>query len=286
MTDNYPNFFLVGASKSGTTAVAEALDQHPEISMSAVKEPRFFNKFDHPLDIISQESFSQYINTHFGSNSSKVRGEASVDYLSSSRAAEWLSHYFPKSKILIILRNPIDRTKSLYEMATRHGFKESFQYAIRENGFLIQQNTYYEKVKSYLDRFPREQILILEHSDVREDWVESIRRILHFLEVDINEIPPFIERNIGGVPVNAFWKKIANRKLIALTKRFIPREAQKKLDNFLKSRYYKKIDVSTNDELYMRDFYVQDTILLDQLLGTHFQERWFQRNNAKSPGGK
>ncbi|MFN9602153.1 MAG: hypothetical protein ACK6A7_01745, partial [Planctomycetota bacterium] len=62
--------------------------------------------------------------------------------------------------------------------------------------------------------------------------------------------------------------------------------AQKKLDNFLKSRYYKKIDVSTNDELYMRDFYVQDTILLDQLLGTHFQERWFQRNNAKSPGGK
>ena len=60
MNEFRPNFFIIGASKCGTSALADALKIHPDIFMSERKEPNFFNKFDPPDSIIQQRDFERY----------------------------------------------------------------------------------------------------------------------------------------------------------------------------------------------------------------------------------
>jgi hypothetical protein len=128
-----PNFFIIGAPKSGTTALYDSLKQHPEIYMSPVKEPHFFALNEQPPvwagpagSYLRQTAVwrpRDYFMLFAGVTNQCTVGEASTRYLRSPLAAQRIKQYLPESKLVAILRQPADRAYSDYVFRIQHGWE-------------------------------------------------------------------------------------------------------------------------------------------------------------------
>ena len=186
MDVSLPNFLLVGAPKCGTTAIASHMAQHPDIYMSAIKEPKYFTAQSIPFPLrgpgdefvenFTVKTLDIYKKLFQRLNGEKAVGEASVDNL-----------YFPEQvipliktllgdvKIIIVLRNPVDRAFSAYKNLLRDGretltFEEGLriepQRRLKGYEYLWRYQDlgfYYERVKAYMAHFTHVKVLILEH---------------------------------------------------------------------------------------------------------------------------
>ncbi len=270
-----PNFFIVGASKAGTSALADALSQHPEIFMSKIKEPNFFNKFDSLASIISKDDLSEYSRYFEEVTDEKVIAEASVDYLPSKRSASWISKFNPQAKVLIIIRNPLERSRSMYEMYVRHGYRESFDHAIKVDGFLVKQNLYFDQVQRFFDCFPNNQVLIIEHRDLLDSWNGVTEKIMDFLEVD-NKYPIHrVWKNVGGIPKNRFIRVLTSRSLVKILKKFVPKFMRNTIDKFMKENMYQKMVISQEQMAYLKSNYKNDVEKLSKLVDRDLVTCWF-----------
>ena len=119
-----PNFLIIGAAKGGTTSLYHYLNQHPQVYMSPMKEPRFFAleneklNFQNPdkaINKTSVTSLSEYYKLFDGVTNETAIGEASPLYMYSTKAVERIAHYVPTAKLIAILRNPVDRAYSCYK---------------------------------------------------------------------------------------------------------------------------------------------------------------------------
>ena len=117
-----PNLFIVGAPKSGTTALYEYLKVHPEIFMSAYKEPHYFGS---DLRGPRMEQFRgndrKYLSLFAAATNEKWVGEASIWYLYSQRAAQEIKAYDPNAAIIIMLRNPLEMGYSMFYQSSYTG---------------------------------------------------------------------------------------------------------------------------------------------------------------------
>src|SRR5262245_16436607 len=115
-----PNFFIVGAAKAGTTSLHAYLSAHPQVFMPALKEPHYFAdfelspEFDNFMPVIRDQP--AYQDLFRGSQGSTAVGEASPSYLCDPAAAARIKAAIPDAKIVISLRNPVDRAYSHYLM--------------------------------------------------------------------------------------------------------------------------------------------------------------------------
>lgn len=195
--ENLPNFLIIGAAKSGTTALYHLIRQHPDVFMSKVKEPGFFANDDQ-----YEKGIDWYCHTYFRhAEGSKARGEASTRYLASNRAPHrvW-EDLGPEVRLLAVLRNPVERAWSLYWHLVRDGFEElTFSEAlareqdrIRDPDLIrtgslhfayVTSSLYAEQIQTWLRVFPREQLLVMLHEDL-EDPRAALRRVFAFLRVD------------------------------------------------------------------------------------------------------
>src|SRR6185312_16840962 len=101
----FPNFFIIGAPKCGTTALSEYLRRHPNIGFSEQKEPHYFND-----DFSSRHIYSldEYMKCFASNSADKVAiGEASVFYLSSRSAVRNILQHMPDAKFIVMLRDPV-----------------------------------------------------------------------------------------------------------------------------------------------------------------------------------
>ena len=214
---NFPDFFIPGAPKSGTTSLYYYLKSHPEIFMPYRKEPWFFcfypkgEPWKYPkLEPKPILDINEYLQLFSNSEGFKKRGEASVYYLPYYKTTiENIRRFYGKKrkslKFIIILRNPIDRAYSHYLMLKSKGVENlSFKKAIIEiknrlnNNWAIDYDyiyvgKYYNPVKAYIEEFGRDNIKVYLYEDLKEkpEWV--IRDIFEFLGVDSN----FLPRNLG-----------------------------------------------------------------------------------------
>ncbi len=109
---NRPDFLIIGAQKSGTTTLFKALSMHPEIGVPLKKEQQFFSSND-----FHSEGWDSYM-SRLKVKSGKLRyGEASPHYLSSHIASKRIAAECSESKLIVLLRNPIDRAYSHYLMS-------------------------------------------------------------------------------------------------------------------------------------------------------------------------
>lgn len=108
-----PTFFIVGAPKTGTTALASYLAEHPRIFMSRIKEPHYF-----ALDLkrpVWVHDMEMYLSLFRRATKQHIAiGEASVWYLFSSVAVRGIREFNPDARIIVMLRNPIDMVASLH----------------------------------------------------------------------------------------------------------------------------------------------------------------------------
>jgi hypothetical protein len=148
-----PNFFVIGAPRSGTTSVYEYLHAHPDVCMSTTKEPDFFAQpaWDevHPMgggstpallreDAQRNEYLSAELPVYEGlfsgaSNESRL-GEASAIYLGHPTAAWHLHEYFPDAKFVVILRDPAERAYSHLVHAKRIYAEQGVEFPVGGEG--------------------------------------------------------------------------------------------------------------------------------------------------------
>ncbi len=209
-----PNFFVVGASKSGTTALWKALSQHPDVFMSPVKEPRFFS---------GNGSSHEYLSLFAAANGQRAIGESSGDYLPSAEAARRIRRNIPDAKLIALLRQPVERAHSHYWYRVRRGDERarSFEHALaREETLGVgappwqyyrRRGFYHSQLSAYLALFPREQLSI----HLYEDWCDSphrtLRELFTFLGVDPGVVPTLAKHNVGTAPRSRALHRLVRR---------------------------------------------------------------------------
>lgn len=198
-----PDFFIVGAPKSGTTALYHYLKLHPDVFLSEVKEPHFFGADLYFKKIWYNNDERQYLSYFEGVKNEKRVGEASTSYLYSLRAAEEIKKFSPKADIIIILRNPPDMMYSLHsEMLFDcrediQDFKQALEAGKRDKKKNISRRKnkrkwlYYRdaakysgQVKRYLDIFGPQKVHIIIFDDFIKDTEREYAKVLEFLKVD------------------------------------------------------------------------------------------------------
>ena len=278
-----PSFFVVGAPKAGTTSICETLANHPSVNFSQVKEPNFFLEFDKSLSEIPPQKMSEYEKLFDVNAPEKIRGEGSVRYLASENAVYWIKQYVPSAKIIIILRNPIDRIVSLYEMYNRlYDVNISKEEMIKEDHHLVKQCLMYDCIMSYIDSFSQDQVFIMIYDDFVKNPSNELNKLYKFLEIDeVNSISTNY-RNKGGMPKSKFFNVFKNRQLIQTVKKFLPLSWHTPIDNFIKSIFFKKMSLTTEQKKKLANVFNSDVIKLSKLLDRDLCQIWFNKANLKS----
>jgi hypothetical protein len=198
-TSDRLNFLIMGAQKSGTTALTYFLMQHSEIYIPERKEMHFF---DDETAFASSLEAVDYGSYHAGfdiPSRAKVVGEATPIYMYWTPAAQRIKQYNPSIKLIFILRNPIDRAYSHYNWARRVMDKESlpFSVAIRLEGLrnveqfpmqsrwhsYVDRGYYARQIKHLLRYFSLSQMLFIKTEDLRNNHSATLDRIFDFLGV-------------------------------------------------------------------------------------------------------
>ena len=192
--DNRLDFIIAGTQKGGTTALFRYLRAHPRIQMPRVKEVHFFDRDEH-----FREGNPDYgrLHAHFDFAIPGItRGEATPVYMywQDSPARIWA--YNPDIRLVVVLRNPIERARSQWQMETERGRESvSFSEAIRgEQERCRQALPAQHRVFSYVDRgfyceqlrrlwrfFPRDHVLVLRHEDLVDDPRGVVARTCAFI---------------------------------------------------------------------------------------------------------
>ena len=168
-----PNFLIIGAAKAGTTSLYEHFRAHPEIFMPRLKEPRFFSydgrggKLKFPVQTVEE-----YAALFEGVRDEKAIGEATPHYLTSPAAAGRIHALLPRAKLVASLRNPVDRSYSIYQMNQRNQAVHAgvpFAQAMRTDPHL--QDSYSAHLERFFALFPRKQlkIILLEDLEARPE---------------------------------------------------------------------------------------------------------------------
>jgi Sulfotransferase family len=214
-----PDFFIVGHSKCGTTALYEMLRRHQQIHMPA-KEPRYFSMQNTDLDEGASiqaspghengdsgtrpHTLDAYLELFAGALPGQRIGEATPSYLRSNLAAGRIATMQPQAKIIALLREPTSflRSYHLQSLRTYNETQTSFAKAIelqdsRRQGKNIPRSSgtpedlqyfnhvrYVEQLQRFRDVFPSEQVLVLIYEDFRRDNEATVRKVLRFLDVD------------------------------------------------------------------------------------------------------
>lgn len=214
----FPNFFVIGAAKSGTTSLYNYLAQHPDIYMSPVKEPNYFSflgespnyigpsaNTENPFfrDRLKREKYEfsvtslrDYEQLFSGVRGETAIGESSVSYLYFPAAANQIRERVPDAKLIAILRDPVSRAYSKYQQFRRDGSEHLVDFAealaaepdrIRNNWsptwFYVDRGFYYRQLRTYYELFERNQIHISLYEDFSSDPRGQLAKIFHFLGV-------------------------------------------------------------------------------------------------------
>jgi hypothetical protein len=213
-----PNLFIVGAPKCGTTAVYHYLADHPDIFMAPFKEPHFFGS-----DLTNRygmQDRTQYLRLFADAGDVRWRGEASVYYLMSLRAAAEIREFAPDARILITLREPVETMYSLHAQRVFSGNEDirDFQAALEAEadrargkqiprGCKFVEALQYRKVVQYraqlerfLAAFGRDRVKIILFDDLRVDVSAVYRDILAFLELPDDGRIDFEVHNLNERP--------------------------------------------------------------------------------------
>ncbi len=173
-----PNFIVIGPGKTGTTWLYKCLEAHPQVELArGTKETFFFNQY-------YDRGLAWYENFFAGCNGAAI-GEVSNNYFFSEAAAARIAQHIPQVKLIVMLRNPLDRAISAYLFRRRHGLSEgNFQDTIKARPKIITNNFFDVFLDIYLKYFRREQILVAFHDDIKTDPQALLRQVYDFIGVD------------------------------------------------------------------------------------------------------
>lgn len=216
-----PNFFVIGPGRTGTTSLYYYLDQHPSLSKSAYDELGFFDVNFH-LGLQWYRSLFPSILTKFRIKS-KTKFFMTYDVTPSYIRRPWVAHrmkkLFPNSKLVIVLRNPVDKTYSHFHLSTKFGETRTFEEVIDEdmNDILkwnvdkkddnyfatkvekskLARGFYIEQIPIWFKLFSKNQILIISSEDLALNTKDTMNHIFQFLNLPKFDIPNTEKVNVS-----------------------------------------------------------------------------------------
>ena len=235
----FPNLFIIGAMKSGTTTLHNTLGEHPEIFMAPCKEPNYFLGVslrdhswfdDHPYDSQGRWYFKLFdearCNPRF-----KYAGESSTDYAKYplfKNCAQRIKAFNQYARFIYIVRDPVERTISHYwhDVRTAKTGKSMIDAVVSDRN-LIDFSDYALQLAQYLRAFPKEQIYVLTLEHFRDNRHDALRGIFEWLGVNAtirvqelersNETPdfPYVPRSgmgwLARLSLKRDWRKTTGR---------------------------------------------------------------------------
>jgi len=281
--ERWPNFFIVGVPKAGTTSLYEYLKDIPRIYLSPLKEPAYFSDPFFPSDAPKRKRIQnkfEYLKLFDDVKNEKVIGEATPSYMVFPEVPINIHKVAPTAKILISLRDPVERLFSSYLMHLRldnynfsfkEGIENIFKKSVKTDWLRrwLDVGLYYESVKRYLDIFGSKQVKII----IFEEWIKepqnTIQEILDFLEIDykISDLESEAH-NPFSLPRGSIAKHILTNKRIAqIAQKTLSSELRNFIkDNFLLTKKGKpKMDEKSRSML--KKYYEDNVHKLENLLG-------------------
>ena len=259
-----PDFIIIGAAKAATTWIVHQLQQHPDVFLPG-PEPHYFSTEYERGD-------AWYANLFADAAAGQVVGEKSADYLAHPLAARRIRLLTPDVRLVVQLRNPVERAYSDYCMLFRRGTvgapPEKYLQKGAERPRFLEDGLYHRHLSRFLDLFPRERIALVLHEDIRREPEAVIERLSGHLGLE-----PHVATAEVGARVNdsdAAMLPLALRKLLAPIK---PMAAPLRRHPWFQSAHSAlarrpEYPPLTNDlRRRLRDFYAADIERLGPMVG-------------------
>lgn len=281
-----PNFFIIGAAKSGTSSLHAYLSRHPQILMSVPKETEYF------LDMRVYQRGCEYYQRCFEGATAMTRaiGEASVNYMIDPAVAARIQADLPKSshRFIAVLRNPIERAYSGYWNAVREGLvDEPFPASLaheedrisamksrNEKWWTVAQlraGLYGRNLHPFLEAFGRDRVLVFAYEDMR-NIDRLLREIFRFLQVDENvTVDTSTRLNVASQP---HWPRLYHALFsegihTPILKSIVPPSMRRRVrTGMLMETSYPPMDDHTRRRL--EAFYRDDILRLSDEIGRDF----------------
>lgn len=299
MVDVKPNLFVVGAAKSGTTSLYYYLSQHSDIYMSPVKEPHYFSTvtninaraFEKPkagetyhTRVIAHEE--DYIALFKNGRGFRYRGEASPSYLYDESSAKKIKSFNAEAKIIIILREPLDRAVSHFNMSYSLGLESEsdFHKALLKDQInnnkvwgsahlYVELGHYYKQVMNFFQVFPLEQIYLLKFEDLKNSPRQTMENLFKFLCIDSS-----VAQNLNTEKKNttvAIRHKhlqksiylIKHNRILNWIKSSLPHSFRENLKRRAYSSGGTNLTISNECERYLASVYHEDKLNLKRNFG-------------------
>ena len=278
-----PNFFIVGAPKSGTTNISYYLIQHTQVFMPENLEPYYFARLDIPQnyerEIISDEK--KYLNLFKNAKNCKVVGESSPVYLYCPHSALEIKNRFPNSKLIISLRNPIEIAYSEYFSLKFMGFDQnrsfdelldSSEEQLTRNEFhidsLLEAGFYSKHIKRFQKIFSKNQIKIIIFEEYVKNTVPTINSILSFLGIKESITFDVTPKGAYKVPRNFASQKLMNNSTFRKAAKFvIPTVTRQKIGERFLVKESSRPPLKQNQRKRLTQIYQDDVENLSELLG-------------------
>lgn len=311
MVETKLNFFLIGAPKAGTTLIHERLSRHPQVFLSPIKEPNHFStdidtsrfsksfKANTPDDLdryfiqkplaSRQVAFvrdaGQYASLFEGATPAhSVVGECSTSYLNSLDAPANIAAAHPQARILIALRNPIERLFSHWQMARKYGYTDqSLMAAVSadqahpnpgwgSSELFVESGVYAQAIGRWRHHFPEHSVKVVfnDHLNDGETWAD----LADWLELEgaIPEAPPASGNRAGRARFEGVNHWLTHNGVKAAASRWLP----KGLKSALGRRWYTSEGLprlTEEDRAALYPLFAEDIAEVEKMLGIDLT-RW------------
>jgi hypothetical protein len=309
MSARMPNFLIIGAQKSGTTALYAFLRQHPQIFMAAEKEPAYFAFMGRNLAFEGPQrprsrffrpplTLEEYTALFAGVTTEQAVGEASTYYSFcwTEQTARNIQRCIPDVRLIAILRQPADRAYSAFNMMRQRSLEplDNFQRALdAENGperanwtpdfRYFENGLYFRKLKPYFDLFPHDQIRIYLYDEWNAQPERVVAGICRFLDINDNATIDFSRRyNETNIPRSHQLQRALNEPNLLKTMAtwLFPLRLRRKWKHALgKMNQTRPPRLNPTLRLSLTERYREDILALQDLLQRDLQH-WLKSGKA------
>lgn len=301
MKKSNPNLFVPGSGKSGTSALHELLNFHPDISMSSNKEPHFWTRLN--FDDYTSDDFDKYHALFNWEKDVIYTGESSTGYMQFPNFIERIkSHYSESPKFIFILRNPIDRCYSHYWWLKGLGSEKlDFRSALL-NDFDVepthetklpeanyksyfQYGLYGKWLKRFYDNFDASDIKIITSEALKNDPLKTMNSCFSFL--NLKPLTEISAVNSNKTLILKYPYLYKYSKLFAFNQLRIPQFIKditpKKIKFLIRKHLIKTVlkhtrsdktypTISATDREFVKKLYVEDILNLKKITGLDFKD--------------
>lgn len=217
-----PSFIIVGAVRCGTTSLYYNICEHSSVLPASYDEIGFFDS-NYELGISWYKSMFPTkfeIKKIKSKTGNSITGEDTPFYFWDKKSIQRIKKNIPKIKLIVLLRNPIDRAYSNYHLGVRLGseslsfedsIKKEIQLLEKENSFendeikkflrprsYIAKGLYYQQIKNWFDVFSKDQILVLNTENLSDKPNQTLKQIFEFLDLPNEKIQNIQNRKVGN----------------------------------------------------------------------------------------